>query len=90
MSAEHKIAEALRTVALRLEHAVESGHRDTSLDANDLIETLVSIADAVVPPVATEPPSLLDAARALLEARENQMVTRIEWERLAQAVVAQV
>ena len=90
MTIEHKIADAFRTVALRLEHAIESGHCDTSLDANDLIETLVSIADELDPPVPTEPTSLLDAARALPEARENQMVTRVEWERLAQAVAAQV
>jgi hypothetical protein len=35
-----------------------------------------------------QPPSLLDAARALLEARENQMVTAVEWDRLREAVAA--
>lgn len=86
MSVEHKIANALHNAALKLEHAIESGHRDASLDANDFIETLVSIADEVDPPVAPEPPTLLDAALALLEARENQMVTRVEWDELARAV----
>ena len=31
---------------------------------------------------------LLTAARALLEAREDQMITRVEWEALAKAVAA--
>ena len=31
---------------------------------------------------------LLAAARALLEAREEQMITRVEWEALAEAVAA--
>ncbi len=31
---------------------------------------------------------LLSAARALLEAREDQMITRVEWEALAEAVAA--
>ena len=40
------------------------------------------------PRVPGNPPSLLEAARALLEARENQMVTRVEWDQLAEAVAA--
>lgn len=69
--------------------AIESGHRPNQIDANDLLETLLSVADRLDPHVATEAgPSLLDAARALLEARENQMVTRLEWEQLELAVAA--
>lgn len=49
-----------------------------------------SIADeldsAVVHP--TPPRSVLDAALALLEARENQMVTCVEWDQLPRAVAA--
>jgi hypothetical protein len=32
--------------------------------------------------------SLIDPARALLEARENQIVTAVEWDQLRQAVDA--
>ena len=32
--------------------------------------------------------NLLAAAKALLEARENQMITALEWEALARAVAA--
>lgn len=34
---EHKIADALRVVALRLENALEEGRRSTRIDANDLL-----------------------------------------------------
>lgn len=82
MTTQHQIADAMRTVALRLEHAIETGHRGTQLDANDLIDILTSIADEVDSPVAnpSSPLSVLNTARALLEARENQMVTYAEWD----------
>ena len=46
---EHQIADALRLVALRLEAAIEAGHRSTRIDANDLQETLLAIADELDP-----------------------------------------
>ena len=49
---EFKIADALRVVALRLENALEEGRRSTRIDANDLLETLLSVADQLDPPVA--------------------------------------
>jgi hypothetical protein len=49
---EHKIADALRVVALRLENALEEGRRSTRIDANDLLETLLAVADQLDPPVA--------------------------------------
>lgn len=44
--------------------------------------------DDLTPPAPNNPPSLLEAARALLEAREDQMVTRVEWDNLRDAVAA--
>ncbi len=44
------------------------------------------IADELDSRMPKKPPTLLDAARALLEARENQMVTRVEWDNLKDAV----
>lgn len=38
--------------------------------------------------VARNPPSLLDAARALFESPENEVVTRLEWDSLGRAVAA--
>lgn len=48
---EHKIADAFRVVALRLEDALERGRRSTRIDANDLLETLLAIADQIDPPL---------------------------------------
>jgi len=49
---EFKIADALRVVALRLEEAIERGKRSNRIDANDLLETLLAVADQLDPPVA--------------------------------------
>ena len=48
---EFKIADAFRVVALRLENALEEGRRSTRIDANDLLETLLAVADQLDPPV---------------------------------------
>lgn len=91
MTNAHQLADAFRTVSLRLERALEEGRRSAHLDANDLCETLLSIADILDPPLGggAEPgPSIVDAARALLEARDNEMISRVEWDRLREAVHA--
>lgn len=79
MTIERAIAADLGARELRLEHTMGSGNGDPSLDACDEMDS----------PVRNNPPSLLDAAGALLEARENQMVTHVEWERLAHALATQ-
>ncbi len=48
---EFKLADALRLVALRLERALEEGRRSTRIDANDLRETLLAVADQLDPPL---------------------------------------
>lgn len=64
---EFKIADALRVVALRLEDALERGRRSTRIDANDLLETLLAIADQLDPSVGqpVEPVETNDDAPAL-------------------------
>ena len=59
MATEHKIADAFRVVAMRLEDALERGRRSKTIDANDLLETLLSVADHLDPPFrdAEEPES---------------------------------
>jgi hypothetical protein len=87
----NRFVDALREIGAALERAVERGERAAQIDAHDLVETLLSIADRLDPPVrgsGNPSPSLVDAARALLEARESQMVTAVEWDRLRQAVDA--
>ena len=51
MTTEQKLADALRVVALRLEEAIERGKRSNHIDANDLLETLLAVADQLDPPV---------------------------------------
>jgi hypothetical protein len=46
---EHRMADALRVVALRLEHAMDSGHHSSRIDAHDLLETLLEIAEELDP-----------------------------------------
>ena len=55
MTAEHVVADALRTVALRLERAIEEGQRSRQIDAEDLLETLLGVADELDPPLAPQP-----------------------------------
>jgi hypothetical protein len=46
-----QVAEALRLVALRLERALEEGRRSRPMDADDLRETLLGVADVLDPPL---------------------------------------
>jgi hypothetical protein len=46
---EQRMADELRTAALRLEHAMESGHHSSRIDANDLLETLLGVAEELDP-----------------------------------------
>jgi hypothetical protein len=52
MTPEQKVADALRMVALRFEDAIERGYRQNTIDADDLLETLTSVADRLDPPLA--------------------------------------
>ncbi len=53
---EERIADVLRLVAMRLEVAIEDGMRSTRIDANDLLETLLSVADELDPPISALTP----------------------------------
>ncbi|MEX1229486.1 MAG: hypothetical protein WEB58_04555 [Planctomycetaceae bacterium] len=58
MKSEQRIADAFRNVALRLELALDEGRRSNQIDAEDLRETLLALADELDPPVppGEEPP----------------------------------
>ncbi|MGE0378803.1 MAG: hypothetical protein AB7Q45_25655 [Planctomycetaceae bacterium] len=86
-NANQPLVDAIRHVAASVQKAIADGYRSRAIDANDLVEVLLAIADEldVVPTAESE---LLAAARALLEAREDQMVTSAEWDRLRKAVDA--
>jgi hypothetical protein len=55
-SPEHRMADALRVVALRQEHAMESGHHSSRIDANGLLETLLAVAEELDPQVSGDGP----------------------------------
>ncbi|TWT47157.1 hypothetical protein KOR42_41550 [Thalassoglobus neptunius] len=44
-SESHRIADIFRDLASSLEKAIETGHRSRRIDADDLIETLLAVAD---------------------------------------------
>ena len=51
MTNEQRIADAFRNVALRLEVELDEGRRSNRIDAEDLRETLLALADELDPPV---------------------------------------
>jgi hypothetical protein len=51
MTTEQRVADAFRLVALKLEYAIERGRRTKQIDAEDLLQTLLSIADDLDPQV---------------------------------------
>jgi hypothetical protein len=55
MTTEERVADACRTIGLKLELAIEEGHRSSALDAGDLLETLYAIADQLDPPLVDPP-----------------------------------
>lgn len=48
---EHAVADALRKVAARLDDELGAGLRSWQIDAEDLLQTLLSVADELDPPL---------------------------------------
>jgi hypothetical protein len=46
-----RIADALRAVGARMQQAIDAGQRPRAIDANDLVEMLLAVADELDPPV---------------------------------------
>ncbi|MEX1232507.1 MAG: hypothetical protein WEB58_19835 [Planctomycetaceae bacterium] len=57
MNSKQRTADAFRNMALRLERAIDEGCRSHQIDAEDLRETLLALADELDPPV---PPAGID------------------------------
>lgn len=49
---EHRVADAIRKVTVAMQKAIDDGHRSRMIDADDVVEVLLSIADRLDPPVA--------------------------------------
>jgi hypothetical protein len=50
MTTQMQIADALRKVTAIIEQRIESCERSTRIDAHDLVEVLLTIADEIDPP----------------------------------------
>ncbi len=49
------IADALRKVTAAMQAEIESGRRSTRIDAHDLIDVLLAVADQIDAPLAPPP-----------------------------------
>lgn len=47
------IADAIRNVAAKVQRAIDDGFRSRAIDADDLVEILLAIADEIDPPLET-------------------------------------
>ena len=45
-----KVADAIRKVTVAMQRAIDSGERSKAIDADDLIEVLLAVADELDPP----------------------------------------
>lgn len=54
---EHVVADALRKVARRIDEELGDGVRSWKIDAEDLLETLLSVADELDPPLPGPKPA---------------------------------
>ncbi|TWT29555.1 hypothetical protein KOR42_34520 [Thalassoglobus neptunius] len=52
----HQLIEAIHAVTSIVQLRIENGERSTHIDAHDLVEVLLSIADRLEPVVDQEPP----------------------------------
>ena len=50
-----KIADAIREVTASVQTAIDEGQRSTEIDAHDMVEVLLAIADKLDPPLEDEP-----------------------------------
>jgi len=50
-NANHQLADAIREVTVAMQKAIADGYRSRMIDADDLVEVLLAIADRLDPPV---------------------------------------
>lgn len=51
MNADLKMADAIRKVTASMQRAIDDGYRSRMIDADDLVEVLLAIADELDPPL---------------------------------------
>jgi len=68
-----QVADAIRKVTARMQQAIDAGRRSARIDADDLIDVLLAVADELDPPVEER----VDADRACPgcgESRQDRLV----------------
>ncbi len=65
----HQLADVLRDVTASVQKAIADGYRSRMIDADDLVEVLLAIADRLDPPVREE----VDGAFACPECGEHHI-----------------
>ena len=65
----HQLVDAIREVTGGVQRAIADGYRSRMIDADDLVEVLLAIADRLDPPVRNE----VDAAFACPECGERHV-----------------
>lgn len=48
---EHRVADALRKITAAMQTELEAGRRSTRVDAHDLLDLLLAVADELDPPL---------------------------------------
>lgn len=46
----NRVADAMRAVGARMQQAIDAGQRPRAIDADDLVEVLLAVADELDPP----------------------------------------
>ena len=50
-----QVADAIREVTAGMQTAIDEGHRSSQIDAHDMVEVLLAIADRLDPPLEDDP-----------------------------------
>ncbi|MEX2187242.1 MAG: hypothetical protein WD875_10625 [Pirellulales bacterium] len=62
-----KVADAIRSVTAKVQRAIDEGYRSRAIDADDLVEVLLAVAEELDPPTrraqTTKPPRTLRGRR---------------------------
>ena len=54
MTTQMQVADAIRKVTAAVQAELESGRRSANLDAHDLVEVLLAVADEIDPPFSDD------------------------------------
>ncbi len=74
MDPTHRLADAIREVTIAMQKAIDDGHRSRLIDADDLVEVLLSIADRLDPPTPVSTNEVAFPCRNCGEADADRLI----------------